>query len=256
MWLYLLLLAGCFCCSSTVIPTVTVQQNTVATLPCPHKKGDVTWSRYRHGNPVILVTIKNGEETISDKRYGSLADNSLVITNVTPLDTTTYLCNNTRVYLDVVTPPNVGTPSAGNVPVTQRNNGPGSTENQQPSGFWKMSVCVVVGAVLVLLVIFTLRFFLKKRSERNTRNDNSDKTGTNEPIYEEIEANEEQRRGMGSYFESPYYRTSISEPPSASTPPSNNLYSAVTKPTAKGCSGETGVYSLAQHPLQTGNCGE
>ncbi|XP_032364990.1 uncharacterized protein LOC116679452 [Etheostoma spectabile] len=252
MWLYLLLLAGCFSCSSTDIPTVKVQQNTVATLPCPHKKGDVTWSRFRHGNPVILVTIKNGEETISDKRYGSLADNSLVITNVRSSDTATYFCNKTRVYLDVVTSPNGGTPSAGNVPVTQRNSGPGSTENQQPSGVWKMAVGVVVGAVSVLLAIFTLRFFLKKRSERSTRNDNSDKTGTNEPIYEEIEANE----GEDSYFESPYYRTSISEPPSASTIPSNNLYSAVTKPTAKGCSGETGVYSLAQHPLQTGSGGE
>ncbi|XP_034721702.1 uncharacterized protein LOC117940569 isoform X2 [Etheostoma cragini] len=75
--LFLLLLAGSFCVSLNDIPTVKVQQNTVATLPCPHKKGDVTWSRYRHGNPLILVTIKNGEEKRSDKRYGSLADNSL-----------------------------------------------------------------------------------------------------------------------------------------------------------------------------------
>ncbi|XP_034721701.1 uncharacterized protein LOC117940569 isoform X1 [Etheostoma cragini] len=228
--LFLLLLAGSFCVSLNDIPTVKVQQNTVATLPCPHKKGDVTWSRYRHGNPLILVTIKNGEEKRSDKRYGSLADNSLVISHVMPLDTTMYFCNKTRVFLEVITPPNRGATSTGNVPVA-----PCLTENQQPSGFWKMSVGVmvgvVVGAVLVLLVIFTLRFFLKKRTERSTRNDNSDTPVTDEPIYEEM--NRGQPRWRDSYFESPSYWTIISEPPSTSTPPSNNLYSAVTKPT--GC---------------------
>ncbi|XP_028423242.1 uncharacterized protein LOC114547910 [Perca flavescens] len=262
MLLYLLLLAGCVSRSSTDPPTFNVLQNTMATLPCPHKKGDVIWSRYRHGDLVILVTITNGEEKTSDKRYSSLADNSLVIRNVTSFDSTLYFCNKTQVYLNVTTPLNTVAPSAGNVPVTQRNNGLGfgiepDTENQQPSDFWKVAVGVVVGvvvgAVLVLFVILTLRFCFKNRAERSTRNNNLDQTVTGEAIYEDIEANEEQPRGRNSYFENPYYWTSISEPASTSTPPSNNLNSAVNKPTAKGRSGEECVYSLAQNPLQTGS---
>ncbi|XP_078128872.1 uncharacterized protein LOC144532150 [Sander vitreus] len=260
MLLYLLLLAGCFSRSSTDTPTFNVLQNTMATLPCPHK-GDVTWSRYIHGSRVILVTIKNGKEKMSDKRYGSLADNSLVIRNVTSFDTTLYLCNQTQVYLNVTTPPNTGAPRAGSVIVTQRNDGLGfgiepDAENQQPSDFWKVAVGVAVGAavgaVMVLLGILTLRFCFKNRTERSTRDNNLDKSVTGEAIYEEIEASEEQPRGRDSYFESPYYWTSISEPASTSTPPSNNLYSAVNKPTAKGRSGGECVYSLAQNPLQTG----
>ncbi|XP_039664001.1 uncharacterized protein LOC120563692 isoform X3 [Perca fluviatilis] len=78
MSLYLLLLlAGSFGLSLNNNPTFNVLQNTMATLPCPHKKGDVTWSRLIKGDLVILDTITNGEEKTSDKRYGSLADNSL-----------------------------------------------------------------------------------------------------------------------------------------------------------------------------------
>ncbi|XP_035856394.1 uncharacterized protein LOC118494870 [Sander lucioperca] len=256
MLFYLLLLAGCFSRSSTDTPTFNVLQNRMATLPCPHKKGDVTWSRYRDGYRVILVTITNGHEKRSDKRYGSLTDNSLVIRNVTVFDSTLYFCNKTQVYLNVTTPPNTVVPSAGSVPVTQSFSIEPDAENQQPSDFWKLAVGVVVGAVLVLLVILTLRFCFKNRTERSTRNNKLDKSVTGEAIYEEIEANEEQPRGMDSHFESPYYWTSISEPASTSTPPSNNLNSAVNKPTAKGRSGGECVYSLAQNPLQTGGVGE
>lgn len=226
----------------------TVQQNTVATLPCPHKKGDVTWSRYTNGERVTLVTIKNGIEQKTDPRFGSLADNSLVIINVTSSDSVMYLCNKAQIYLIVTT----------DAPVTPRNDGPGQkgiatdTENQQPSDFLKVPIGVVVGAALVLLVIFTLRFCSKNRLERNT---NLDKTVT-EVIYEEIGAVGEQPGGE-SYFESPYYCTSISEMPThSSTPPSNNLYSTVNKRTAEGRSSEECVYSLTQNPLQTGNGSE
>ena len=112
----------------------------------------------------------------------------------------------------MTTPPNVVAPSAGNVPVTQRNNGLGSTENQQPSDFWKVAVGVVVGAVLVLLVILTLRFCFKNKTERSTRN-NLDKTVPDEPIYEEMKAYKEQPRRRDS---------SISEAPSTSMPASNH----------------------------------
>ncbi|XP_054483581.1 uncharacterized protein LOC129117002 isoform X2 [Anoplopoma fimbria] len=78
MSLYLyFFLAGCFCYSSNAIPEVTVMQNKVATLPCPCGKGNVTWSRFINGKKVTLVKIKNGVEERFDKRYGSLADNSL-----------------------------------------------------------------------------------------------------------------------------------------------------------------------------------
>ncbi|XP_039663994.1 uncharacterized protein LOC120563692 isoform X2 [Perca fluviatilis] len=183
-------------------PTFNVLQNTMATLPCPHKKGDVTWSRLIKGDLVILDTITNGEEKTSDKRYGSLADNSLVIRNVTSFDTATYWCNETQIFLNVITLPNVD-PSAGNVPVTQRNNGLGFTENQQPSGFRKLTVGVVVGvvvgAVLVLLVTLTLRFCFNNRTERSTRN-NLDKTVTDEPINEEMKVYKKQPRWRDSYF--------------------------------------------------------
>ena len=106
-------------------------------------KGDVTWSRYRDGGRVILVTITNGKKKKSDKRYSSLADNSLVIRKVTSFDTAMYWCNKTQVYLNVITPPNTVAPRAGNVPVTQRNNGLGSalnktqrTNNLQTFGKW------------------------------------------------------------------------------------------------------------------------
>ena len=182
--------------------TFNVLQNTMATLPCPHKKGDVTWSRYRDGDLVILVNITNGEEKRSHKRYGSQADNSLVIINVAPFDTAMYWCNKTQVFLKVITPPNVVAPSAGNIPVTQRNNGLGFTENQQPSVFWKVAVGVVVGvvvgAMLVLLVILTLRFCFKNRTERRTRNNNLDKSVADETIYEEMKPYEKQPRGRDS----------------------------------------------------------
>ncbi|XP_049428522.1 uncharacterized protein LOC125886381 [Epinephelus fuscoguttatus] len=264
MLLYLyFLLAGCLCHSSADIPKITVLQHKVATLPCPHVKGRVTWSRYISGEKVNLVTVENGIRKVTDQRYSSLDNNSLVIRDVTFSDTTTYLCNGIQVYLEVTTDPNMVVPSAGEAPVTQRNDGLGfglgpdqkiltaDTENQQPSDFWKVSVGVVLGAVLVLLVIFTLKLCSKKRTERNA---DVDKTVT-DVIYEEIEAGPE-HPGRESYFESPYYWTSVSETPSTSTPSSNHLYSTVNKLTAKGRISEECVYSLAQHPAQAGNVGE
>uniref|UniRef100_A0A8P4GKG7 Uncharacterized protein n=1 Tax=Dicentrarchus labrax TaxID=13489 RepID=A0A8P4GKG7_DICLA len=59
------LLAGGFCLSNP--PSVTVLQNSVATLPCPHKMGDVTWTRFKGGKEVILV--KNGKLETSDERF-------------------------------------------------------------------------------------------------------------------------------------------------------------------------------------------
>ncbi|XP_037621740.1 uncharacterized protein LOC119485950 [Sebastes umbrosus] len=248
MLLYLyFVLAGCFCYSSADVANKTVPQNTEAILPCPHKKGDVTWSRYTNGGKVKLVTIKNGTGQKNYPRFGSLPDNSLVIIDVTSSDSSMYLCNQKKIYLVVTT----------DAPVTPRNDEPGQkgiatdTENQQPSDFWKVLVGVVVGAALVLLVILTLRFCSKNRLERNT---NLDET-VNEVIYEEIGAGVEQPGGE-SYFESPYYCTSISEMPSTSTPTSNNLYSTVNKLTAEGRSSEECVYSLTQNPLQTGNGSE
>ncbi|XP_059187918.1 uncharacterized protein LOC131970517 [Centropristis striata] len=242
--LFLLLAAG-FCHSATDMQLVTVLQGSVATLPCP-EEGDVTWSRYIAGEQVPLVTITNGLETQKTERFGSLADKSLVITNIIASDTATYLCNKARVYLNVTTDPKAVRPSAGNEPVTQRNDGFSQKDaNRQAADFWKFPVGVLVGvlvgAALVLSVIVTVRFCSKR----------SDRTVT-EVIYEEVRAGVEQPGG-DSYFESPYYTTSISETPSASTAPShNNMYSSVSRLTAEGTTEEC-VYSLAQNPLQTGS---
>ncbi|XP_029284588.1 uncharacterized protein LOC115006461 [Cottoperca gobio] len=255
--LYFVLVAGSFCLSSADIHQETVLQNTVATLPCPHKKGDVIWSRYLSGDRATLVTIKNGLEKKKDRRYGSLADNSLVITNVTSFDTTTYFCNDFRVYLEVTSDPSPVIPKAGNVPVTPRTDGPGQkgitteAENHQPDS-WKVPVGVVVVAAMLLFVTLILRFCSKNREERNPK---MDKTAP-EVIYAEIEDVEEQP-GRESYFESPYYWTRISETPSTSTPPSNTLYSTalystVNKRPAGGHSREECVYSLAQNPESKG----
>ncbi|XP_054483580.1 uncharacterized protein LOC129117002 isoform X1 [Anoplopoma fimbria] len=264
MSLYLyFFLAGCFCYSSNAIPEVTVMQNKVATLPCPCGKGNVTWSRFINGKKVTLVKIKNGVEERFDKRYGSLADNSLVIRNVTSSDSLMYLCNTTTVYLNVITDTNTVGPNAGNVTDRPRNRrlgpvlGPDQkgnaedAENQQPSDVWKIPVGVVVGVALVLLLIFTLKFCFKNRMEKTT---NLDET-VPEVIYEEIKCGEEQP-ARESYFESPYYSTSIREMESTSTPPNNTLYSTVNKLTTKGRSSEECVYHLAQNPLKTGNVSE
>ncbi|CAK6983361.1 Hypothetical predicted protein, partial [Scomber scombrus] len=240
----------------------TVLKGTVAQLPCPPPhlpQGDVTWSRYMGGQKVILVTIQNGQERIPDKHYGSLADGSLVITNVKINDSMMYLCNGKQIYLQVTTDPNMLVPSArpedGNVAVTPVNDrpdfglGPGqdgeaAAEDQQSSDFWKVAVGAVIGAALVILTALMLRFYLKKRTERNTNNNKP----VTEVIYEEIETMPPR---MDSDVECPYYWASISETPSTSTPPpADNLYSTVNKLRTKECSNQEYVYALAQNPLQ------
>ncbi|XP_051237849.1 uncharacterized protein LOC127352974 isoform X3 [Dicentrarchus labrax] len=250
------LLAGGFCLSyNGNPPSVTVLQNSVATLPCPHKMGDVTWTRFKGGTEVILV--KNGKLKTSDERFVSLPDNSLQIKHVTLDDETMYLCNGSRVYLTVKPDPNMV--DAGNVPVTSTISGPGSglgpgqkgvtaagdsdPENQQPSDSWKVAVGAVVGAALVLLGVLTFKFCSKKRRETNVA---VDRTTDAEVIYEEIVDGEEQPR-RESDVESPYYLAGSSE-----TPLTNNLYSAVNKSKR---SSEECVYYLAQNPPQTGSAG-
>ncbi|XP_041790066.1 uncharacterized protein LOC121604573 [Chelmon rostratus] len=257
LYLYFVLVA-CFCHSFTDTPKKTFLQNTMAILPCPHREGDVIWSRYINGEKVILVSIESGIEKIPDKHYGSLADNSLLIHNVKPSDSAMYLCNGAQIYLEVTTDPNMVDHNAGNVPVTERKDesafglgpaaaGDADTESQQSSDSWKVPVGVVMGAALALLAVLSLRFCSKKRRETNT---SLDKTVA-ESIYEEIEAGVEQPR-RESDVESPYYCTSIT--PCSSTPPNNNLYSAVNKLKTKGPSSEECVYYLAQNPPQTVSC--
>lgn len=231
--------------------TVTALQNSQATLPCHDTKENVTWTRYLNGNGnrLTLVRIKNGKEEILDKNFGSLADKSLVIKKVSASDSLTYLCNEKQVYLKVTTDPNMV--DAGNV--RQRNDGLGfglgpdekgiaaDAENQHSSDFWKIPVGAVVGAALMLLSVLTMRLISKKRRETNA---NVDKSGT-EVIYEEIEAGTQQPR-RESDVESPYYWTSISEIPSTSTSPNDNLYSTVNKLKTE-C-----VYYLAEDPTQSG----
>ncbi|XP_042247658.1 uncharacterized protein LOC121883443 [Thunnus maccoyii] len=262
MFLYLYcVLAGFLCHSFSATPVERfVLQNTVATLPCPHPEGDVTWSRYINGKKMTLVTIKNGQEIITDKRYGSLADHSLVITNVKSYDSAMYHCNHKEIYLHVITDPNMVVPNAQpegvNVPVTPINDiqgfglapdQKGKAADTESSDIWKVPVGAVIGAALMLLAILTLRFCTKKRAERST---NLDKTVT-EVIYEEIENDNMQPR-RESDVEYPHYWTSIIETPSTSTTPTDNLYTAVNKLKTNGC-GDECVYSLAQYPVQKGS---
>ncbi|XP_040002245.1 uncharacterized protein LOC120800300 isoform X3 [Xiphias gladius] len=161
-----------------------------------------------------------------------------------------------------VNDPNVVVPKAqpeARAPVTLRNEGPdrsreaaaggADTENQRPSDLWKIPVGVVIGATLVLLVFFALRFCSEKRAERET---NVVKAVT-EVIYEEIEDGNVQPRREPD-VESPYYWSSIIETPNTSTSPNTNaLYTSVNKLKAKGRGNEECVYSVAQIPLQTRN---
>nr|XP_033944363.1 uncharacterized protein LOC117450615 isoform X1 [Pseudochaenichthys georgianus] len=262
--LYFLLLAACFSISYTADPEkITVQTGMKATLPCPHKKGDVTWSWHMDGNgkTLPLVTIEKGKVNIIDRRFGSGSDNSLVIENVTPDLGKMYFCNKVRIYLEVMKDPNMDDhdPEAGYKIVTQRNKGLGvdsgqegttaEPENQPRSDFWKVPVGVVVGAALVLLGIITPRHFSKNREERNPNEDEAEP----ERIYEEIKDSEHQpgREPYGS----PYYWTSINETPTTQYNNNKYIYS-VNTPAAEGGSREECVYHLAQFPLHTGNLSE
>ncbi len=250
--------------TGTPVKTVTVLQNTVATLPCPYKTGDVSWKRHIRGEEVTLVTIQNGIEEKARPRYASLADNSLVIKNVTYFDSAMYSCNKSQIFLEITTDPNKVNPKAGNVPVKPENDAQDfetdssekgvaapeddDAKNQQTSDFWKIPVGIVAGAVLVLLATAISRFCLKKRKETNKNMANC----VSEVIYKEIEAAEEQPRRQ-SDVESPYSWTSISDIQSTGKPPKNNLYSTVNKLNTKTRSNDECVYYLAQNPPQTGN---
>ncbi|KAI3353601.1 hypothetical protein L3Q82_020119 [Scortum barcoo] len=198
------------------MPIINVLENTTATLPCPHKSGDVSWSRLINSKMVILVSIVNGQEKKNDKRYSSLVDNSLVIINVKISDSAVFWCNKSKIYLNVTNDPNM-VPIAGNGPVTSRNE-PRNTPRNEP-------VTPRNGPVT------SRNPGPEKRVELNTK---PDKTAV-EVIYEEIEAGEEQRE---SDVESPYYWSSITESPVISTPPKNNLYSTVNKSKSEGRSTE------------------
>ncbi|KAI9518838.1 hypothetical protein NQZ68_033959 [Dissostichus eleginoides] len=234
--LYFLLLAACSSISYTADPEkITALTGMKATLPCPHKTGDVIWSWLNrgNGNPLTLVTIENDKVNIIDKRFAFGSDNSLVIENVTTDLGIMYLCNISKIYLEIMKDPNKLDPEAGFKPVKQRNKGQGTTakpENQQPSDFWKVPVGVVVGAALVLLGIIILRHFSKNREERNPNEDEA----VPEQIYEEIKDNEHQpgREPYGS----PYYWTSINETPT--TQYNNNKDNSVNTPAAEGGSRE------------------
>lgn len=255
---YVLLIAAFY---FTGVPIVTALQNSQATLPCPDTKQDVTWTRFLNGKRLTLVIIKNGKKEIMDENFDSLPEKSLVVKKVSASDSTMYLCNQQKVYLNMTTDPNMV--DAENVPVTPRNNGLGfglgqgekgivaDAENQHPSDFWKIPVGAVVGAALMLLSVLTMRLISKKRRERNA---NVDKSGT-EVIYEEIQAGMQQPR-RESDVESPYYCTSFSEIPSTSTSPNDNLYSTVNKLKTKGRSNEECVYYLAEDPTQSGKVNE
>ena len=225
----------------------------MAQLPCPAPppKGEVTWSRFIGGTEVTLVTTKLDQDTRMDKRYSSLADGSLVITNVKISDDKMYDCNGKKIYLNVTTDPNRLVPSArpedGNVAVTPVNDRPGFSlgtgQRGEAADFWKVAVGAVVGAALVILTALMVRFYLIKRNERNTNKNNT----ATEMIYEEIDTMPPR---TDSDVECPYYWTSISETPSTSTPPADNRHSTVNKLRTTECSDQECVYSLAQNPLQ------
>ncbi|XP_056228714.1 uncharacterized protein LOC130166896 isoform X1 [Seriola aureovittata] len=237
---------GLLCMRTIDVPAKTVQQNTDATLPCPHAtgSGDVTWWRVRHGEKVVLVTIKNGHKESCEERYDSPGDNSLVIRSVQVSDESMYFCNNKPIYLNVTSEPNMVAPTQGEVPVTHRDNavGPGGSGTEdQPSHLWMIPVGSVIGGALVLVAVVTLR----RCSER--RRSGPD-TPVTEGIYEEIEDG-----SLQPDVESPYYWSTViatTDPPTPTptpTPTNTALYSTVTKSNREG-RGEEGVYSLAQNP--------
>ncbi|XP_069578184.1 uncharacterized protein [Brachyistius frenatus] len=238
------LLMGCFCLNSADVTKQTVLQHTAATLPCPHAKGNVSWTRYRSSKLVTLVSIINGLDRRTDKRFSSLADNALYISNVEVLDTSMYMCNGRQtVYLEVTTDTNI-------VPKARPEDEAGGEhvldsdqKKQQYSDLWKVPVGVVIGASLVLFSILILRFCSAKRAGRNTSEDQN----VNEVIYEDIkDLGEQLRRESG--VESPYSWSTITEPPNTCTPLDAHLYSTVNKVKAEGR--EACVYFLAQNPPQ------
>lgn len=217
----------------TDIPVVNVLQHTMATLPCPQRHTNVSWTRFRNGKPITLASIKNGGDVIPDKHFALQADNSLVIMKVLPSDSGMYLCSSSRIYLNVTTDPkSVGSTLGPN----QKNVGEESGDQTSPD-IWKTAAGVTVGAALALLSVVTLILCLKRRSQKQS---------VAEVIYEEVKHVE----GEPS-LENPYVY--ISETADASTPTAGVLYCKVSRQRAGGSSGEECVYSLAQLSPQTGS---
>ncbi|KAF6719114.1 hypothetical protein FQA47_010506 [Oryzias melastigma] len=76
---------------------VVVNETRLILLRCHQSvKGDVTWSREKDGRTSRIITISGDEDEkhTNDPRYLSLADKSLVITNVKSSDSGRYDCNN------------------------------------------------------------------------------------------------------------------------------------------------------------------
>lgn len=158
----------------------------VAVLPCPHAGPDVIWSRLRNGEKLVLVSISEGRETRLDRRFGSQADGSLVITNTEASDETVYFCNQKpRVYLKVTSDPKEVPSKAPPEPGPQRSpeeDSGGEDGSAEISDWWKVPAGVIAGASLVLLAIVIMRFCSAKRAEKA---DSKDPSGS-EVVYEEI----------------------------------------------------------------------
>ncbi|XP_074552537.1 uncharacterized protein LOC141809423 [Halichoeres trimaculatus] len=239
----LCLLTGGSCPSSADMIEIYAHPNTMASLPCPVETGDVTWSYLtKSGLTETLVSIVNGEERITNRdKYGSQADNALLIKKVNPSDSRMYFCNKRKVYLFVTTDPNMLAPKAGN---RDPDSGGSDSGTQESSDLWKVPVGVVIGAVSVLLVLLTLRSCSKRGTDTSRNQDKA----TAEVVYEEISAVGDQL-GRGSDVESPYW-TSITVTPNTPTLTNSNLYSTVSR--SKDPSRGECVYYLAQSPAQTG----
>jgi len=180
---------------------------------------------------MVLVSIRNGLESRTDRRYGSQADGSLLINRVEESDERMYLCNMRKtVYLRVTADPDKAFLSTDQME--------GAADIQQSPDWWKIPVGVAVGASLMLLSVLTLKLCSK------TANSNR---AVPETVYEEIQDTSEQ---FG--VESPYYST-ITETPTTSTAAYLHPYSTVSRPQAEAFSDQAGVYSLIQKPLQTEN---
>ncbi|XP_060951587.1 uncharacterized protein LOC133028407 [Limanda limanda] len=236
-----LLFTGGICPNVADVPVVRVLQNSVATLPCPHAAGGVSWSRLRNGRHVILVSVTDGLEDRGDKRWGSLADNSLVIAGVRPSDSAWYFCNRKQtVYLEVTTDPKGQEVTPGNDGlgfVLETDHGDTDSETR-PSDLWRVpvgvAVGVAVGAALVLLVV-TVRSCSGRTADGNRDQPEA------EGVYEEVGP--------------PGVETVVSwSRVSEATASNRNLYSTLNKPKVKGhCTDPECVYSFVQNPPQTGN---
>lgn len=215
--------------------------DSLASLPCPEETGDVTWSYLENSKTITLVAIKNGEEQVTNKdRYGSLADNTLLIKKVKFSDSRMYFCNKRKVYLEVTTDPVTSGPDevdseGSGLKEEDPDKEDSDSKKQESSDLWKVLVGVVIGAFSVLLALLTLRFCSKRREET------SKNQTTTEVIYEEIKAVEDQL-GRGADVESPLT-------PNTPTVTNNNMYSTVNM--CKDPSRGECVYYLVQSPAPT-----